>query len=58
MAIKINDTMMKWLSWLVLSVFAGGWLSYAMTGEGTDKSIFMPGPLSPGHHQLEQACDA
>jgi len=58
MAIKINDTMMKWITWLVMSVFAGAWLAYTMTGEETDKSIFMPGPLSPGHHQLEQACDA
>lgn len=29
-----------------------------MFSSSTDKTIFMPGELSPGHHQLAQACDA
>lgn len=29
-----------------------------MFSEDTDKTIFMPGDLSPGHHQLVDACDA
>lgn len=39
-------------------LIAGAWLSYSMLSEKADKSLFMPGALSPGHHQLTDACDA
>jgi len=29
-----------------------------MLSDRADKTLFMPGALSPGHHQLAQACDA
>jgi len=29
-----------------------------MLTEATDKTVFMPGPLTPGHRQLQQACAA
>lgn len=45
-----------WLTWLLLSSALLGWMSYTML-EGKDQSLFMPGPLTPGHRQLELACD-
>jgi len=45
-----------WLTWLLSSALLASWLGYAMLGERSDRTVFMPGPLSPGHHQLQQAC--
>ncbi len=54
-----TDTLtIKWLIWIVLSLFAGAWLLYTMISEDASKSVFMPGALSAGHHQLEDRCDA
>ena len=47
-----------WIAWLLVSALLGSWLAYAMVNETADKTIFMPGKLSPGHHQLTDACDA
>jgi formate-dependent nitrite reductase cytochrome c552 subunit len=50
----------KWKLWAVWSLFAAGlsaWLAYTLVS-GEDKRLLMPGPLSPGHHQLALACDA
>ena len=47
-----------WTGWLLVTLSLGSWLAYAMLNEGADKSIFMPGRLSPGHHQLAEVCDA
>lgn len=45
-----------WALWLSLSVVAATALGYTLF-EAEDKRQFMPGPLSPGHHQLADACD-
>ena len=44
-----------WATWLLLtgSMLAG--LAYMLLSD-TDKTLFMPGPLSPGHHQLRENC--
>lgn len=47
-----------WITWIVVSGLLGSWLAYAMLDESADKAIFMPGELSPGHHQLTDACEA
>lgn len=47
-----------WIAWIIVSGLLGSWLAYAMLNETADKSIYMPGDLSPGHHQLTDACDA
>lgn len=47
-----------WIAWIMVSTLLGTWLTYAMLNETADKTIFMPGDLSPGHHQLIDACDA
>jgi hypothetical protein len=58
MNFDITSTTGKWIIWLVLSMLAAAWLGYAMLSEKADKTLFMPGPLSSGHHQLAEACDA
>ena len=45
-----------WL-WLVLSIGLLGGLSYNMF-KAEDKTVFMPGPLTNGHHQIGIACVA
>jgi predicted CXXCH cytochrome family protein len=54
----MGNTTIKWVVWIVLSTIAGVWLGYTMLSDTADKTLFMPGPLTPGHHQLAQACDA
>lgn len=56
--LNITQTAMKWIVWLVLTTIAALWLAYTMLSETSDKTLFMPGPLSSGHHQLAEACDA
>jgi predicted CXXCH cytochrome family protein len=55
---KVSETTIKWLVWVVLTMLASVWLGYSMISDTADKTIFMPGALSPGHHQLTEACDA
>jgi len=47
---------MLWLIWLLVTIMLASWLGYAMLAERADRSVFMPGALSPGHHQLQPAC--
>ena len=46
-----------WAFWLASSLIAAVGLVYALAN-GDDKRLFMPGPLSHGHHQIDLACDA
>jgi mono/diheme cytochrome c family protein len=55
---KLSGEAVKWLSWLILTIAIAFWLGYSMFSEESDKTIFMPGALSAGHHQLADACDA
>jgi hypothetical protein len=55
---KLNKTSAKWFAWIIFSVLLGSWLGYIMLNETTDKTVFMPGELSPGHHQLADNCSA
>lgn len=54
----IKRQVIYWASWLFVSALLGSWLAYGMLDETVDKSIFMPGELSPGHHQLADACNS
>lgn len=54
---KIGESKIKWLLWLFLTLIIAFWLGNLMFSENADKTIFMPGPLSAGHHQLVDACD-
>lgn len=46
-----------WVVWILLSLIAGSGL-YASIDQRMDQSILMPGPLSDGHHQLADNCQA
>lgn len=46
-----------WLLWSLSSIGLCGALAYVMFGEN-EKKVFMPGPLSSGHHQLAESCDS
>jgi len=48
----------QWLLWAVFTAIASLVLGYTMLSESADKTLFMPGPLSDGHHQLAESCDA
>ena len=54
----ITQKAVYWIAWVLLSLILGTWLAMTMLNDNTDKAIFMPGDLSPGHHQLIDACDA
>jgi len=46
-----------WLAWIVSSCIGCGVFAHIML-KAEDKTIFMPGPLSDGHHQLSESCDS
>lgn len=46
-----------WLVWLISLLALAGYLAWVLL-EGEDKTVFMPGPLSPGHHQLALSCES
>lgn len=43
------------LVWLVTTLGIAAFLAFRMTGE--DRSVFMPGSMIDGHHQIALACD-
>jgi len=55
---SLSKNAKRWLLWLGLTLSAASVLGYIMFYNSADKSIFMPGPLSDGHHQLADACNA
>jgi hypothetical protein len=46
-----------WALWLSTLLAIGGWYGHQLYA-GEELQAFNPGPLSAGHHQLEQACGA
>ena len=46
-----------WLIWLALMLTLSVYFTFLLI-EGEDKSVFMPGELTGGHHQIGIACDA
>jgi len=47
-----------WLIWLLATAGLVLWLAHTMLTESADKTVFMPGPLTSGHHQLQLDCTA
>lgn len=47
-----------WIVWLLATIGLLAWLANTMLSASADKSIFMPGELTSGHHQLQLACAA
>ena len=46
-----------WLIWILTTALAAAWLGDMMLGD-PDRSLFLPGETSYGHHQIELACNA
>ncbi len=44
-----------WLLWIGLTLGLLGWFSYMLL-QDSDPQLFMPGPLSAGHHQFADSC--
>jgi len=47
-----------WIIWSLATIGLVAWMANIMLIDATDKGIFMPGALTPGHHQLQLACEA
>ena len=47
-----------WIVWLLATTGLAAWLATVMLTGTADQHIFMPGELTPGHHQLQLACTA
>lgn len=46
----------SWLAWIVFTITVSGYLGYRIFSD--DKTVFVPGKMSHGHHQIEMACTA
>lgn len=54
-----NKKLTLWLIWLIATAALSGWLVMTLMGEGeVDKTMFLPGNTTSGHHQIEQVCTA
>jgi len=53
---KRQRSRLLWI-WVLFIIGLIVWLSYSMF-EAKDKTIFMPGPLTAGHHQIGLVCSA
>ena len=47
-----------WILWIVITLLIVVFFIMKLTSENSDKSIFLPGETSHGHHQIELACNA
>ncbi|MFK7978277.1 MAG: hypothetical protein AB8C02_19235 [Halioglobus sp.] len=47
-----------WLVWLLLTAALSFYLYSRLSGEETDKTVFLPGATTSGHHQIEMVCTA
>jgi hypothetical protein len=49
---------LTWALWACLSLGATVALTRQLLGEDTDKTLFLPGPTSHGHYQIELSCQS
>lgn len=47
-----------WATWLAASILLGVFMAQKMFAPEADKTVFLPGDTSHGHHQIEMACGA
>lgn len=54
-----SKNLLLWLIWLAATALLAGWLVTTLFDEGdVDKTMFLPGNTTSGHHQIEQVCTA
>ncbi|MFK7854828.1 MAG: cytochrome c3 family protein [Granulosicoccus sp.] len=54
---QLGSISLLWSLWILVSVAGSAVFATMMFGKA-EKSVFMPGPLSPGHHQLADSCES
>lgn len=54
---QLNSSL-SWLLWAGLTLAAAGALGFKLLRPETDRSIFLPGPTSHGHYQIELSCQS
>jgi len=54
---ETSDNRGYWITWALLTLALGVLLAWVLFN-AEDKSLYMPGPLSDGHHQLVDSCDS
>jgi len=52
-----SNSNLIWAVWFIASLALIGWFSWDLL-KSDDKTVFMPGPLTDGHHQLADDCGA
>lgn len=50
--------MILWTLWLFVVLAVGLWLTRASLTPGSQQTVFLPGPSTNGHHQIEHDCAA
>lgn len=53
---KRNRNRKLWAVWLASSALLCSWFAWGMFGDG-DKTAFMPGPMTDGHHSIAERCE-
>ena len=58
MKVKVTDSPVMWLAWLLVSGALITMLAWKLNSnpKDMDQTVFMPGPLTDGHHQLADNC--
>ena len=54
---RANKQTLYWSAWLIATIGAAVAIGYTLFA-ADDKTLLMPGALSPGHHQLVDSCDS
>lgn len=47
-----------WTAWILLTLVLSGYLAYRLMAPGADRSLFLLGPTTHGHHQIELSCSS
>lgn len=55
--LKYRNTLL-WTTWILITVGLTAYLVMKINDKASDKSIFLPGETSHGHHQIELACES
>ncbi|MEW6304261.1 MAG: cytochrome c3 family protein [Verrucomicrobiota bacterium] len=50
----MRKTLLLWIAWIGVVSAMAAYLTYRF--RGTDRSVFLPGPTTHGHYQIEMSC--
>lgn len=55
--LKYRNTLL-WITWILITIGLTAYLVVKINDKASNKSIFLPGETSHGHHQIELACES